>query len=109
MIALRDRGFPVEYMVAPDEGHGFARPINNIALYTAAEKFLAKHLGGRYQETMTPEVAKRLGGDHGRSEDGDADQGRRTGGHSAALTAALPASSHTGGVSHAASRCHQSV
>jgi dipeptidyl aminopeptidase/acylaminoacyl peptidase len=26
VIALRDRGFPVEYIVAPDEGHGFARP-----------------------------------------------------------------------------------
>lgn len=25
-----------------------------------AEKFLAKHLGGRYQESVTPEVAKRL-------------------------------------------------
>ena len=25
VIALRDRGFPVEYLVAPDEGHGFAR------------------------------------------------------------------------------------
>ena len=26
VIALRDRGFPVEYIVAPDEGHGFAPP-----------------------------------------------------------------------------------
>jgi hypothetical protein len=26
-----------------------------------SEKFLAKHLGGRYQESMTPEVQKRLG------------------------------------------------
>jgi len=60
VIALRDRGFPVEYMVAPDEGHGFARPINNMAMLALTEKFLAKHLGGRYQETVTPEVAKRL-------------------------------------------------
>jgi len=60
VVALRDRGFPVEYLVAPDEGHGFARPINNLAMYAAAEKFLAKHLGGRYQEEMTPEVATRL-------------------------------------------------
>lgn len=60
VIALRDRGFPVEYMVAPDEGHGFARPVNNMAMFATAEKFLAKHLGGRYQETMTPEVATRL-------------------------------------------------
>jgi dipeptidyl aminopeptidase/acylaminoacyl peptidase len=60
VIALRDRGFPVEYIVAPDEGHGFARPVNNMSMMASAEKFLAKHLGGRYQESMKPEVAKRL-------------------------------------------------
>ena len=60
VVALRDRGFPIEYMVAPDEGHGFARPVNNMAMLALAEKFLAKHLGGRYQESMTPEVARRL-------------------------------------------------
>jgi dienelactone hydrolase len=60
VIALRERGFPVEYIVAPDEGHGFARPVNNMAGFTAAEKFLAKHLGGRHQESTTPEVATRL-------------------------------------------------
>jgi len=60
VVALRDRGFPVEYIVAPDEGHGFARPVNNMAAYALAEKFLAKHLGGRFQESMTPEVTARL-------------------------------------------------
>jgi len=60
VVALRDRGFPVEYLVAPDEGHGFARPVNNLAAFAAAERFLAKHLGGRNQEDMTPEVAARL-------------------------------------------------
>jgi dipeptidyl aminopeptidase/acylaminoacyl peptidase len=60
VVALRDRGFPVEYLVAPDEGHGFARPVNNMAMFASAEKFLAKYLGGRYQETMTPEVSNRL-------------------------------------------------
>ena len=60
VIALRDRGFPVEYLVAPDEGHGFARPINNMAMFASAEKFLAKYLGGRFQEDMTPEVSQRL-------------------------------------------------
>ena len=60
VIALRERNYPVEYLVAPDEGHGFARPVNNMAMIAAAEKFLAKHLGGRYQESMTPEVAQRL-------------------------------------------------
>ena len=60
VIALRDRGFPVEYLVAPDEGHGFARPVNNMAMFAAIERFFAKHLGGRYQESMKPEVAARL-------------------------------------------------
>ncbi|MFH0343398.1 MAG: alpha/beta hydrolase family protein [Chromatiales bacterium] len=60
VIALRERGYPVEYLVAPDEGHGFARPENNMAMFAAAEKFLAKYLGGRYQEAMTSEVAQRL-------------------------------------------------
>ena len=60
VIALRDRGFPVEYLVAPDEGHGFARPVNNMAMFAASEKFLAKYLGGRYQETMPADVAQRL-------------------------------------------------
>src|SRR6266498_674894 len=60
VIALRDRGFPVEYLVAPDEGHGFARPVNNMAMFATAEKFLAKYLAGRYQESATPEVAQRL-------------------------------------------------
>ncbi|MDD2197544.1 MAG: S9 family peptidase [Bacteroidales bacterium] len=60
VIALRDRGFAVEYLNAPDEGHGYARPVNNMAFIAAMEKFLAKHLNGRYQESITDEVAKRL-------------------------------------------------
>jgi dipeptidyl aminopeptidase/acylaminoacyl peptidase len=60
VIALRDRGFTVGYLLAPDEGHGFARPVNNLAMFMAAEKFLANHLGGRAQEGGSPEAAKRL-------------------------------------------------
>lgn len=60
VIALRERNYPVQYLLAPDEGHGFQRPVNNMAMFAAAEKFLAKYIGGRYQETMTPEVSKRL-------------------------------------------------
>ncbi len=50
VIALRERNYPVEYLLAPDEGHGYARPVNNMAVIAAAERFLSKHLGGRYQE-----------------------------------------------------------
>ena len=60
VIALRDRGFPVEYLLIPDEGHGFARPVNNMAAVMATEKFFAQYLGGRYQEGGTPEVVARL-------------------------------------------------
>jgi dipeptidyl aminopeptidase/acylaminoacyl peptidase len=60
VIALRDRGFPVEYVLAPDEGHGFARPVNSMSLFASAEAFFAKHLGARAQKDMTPEVTARL-------------------------------------------------
>ena len=60
VAALRDRNYPVRYLLATDEGHGFARPINNLSLYTEAEKFFGKYLSGRFQESMTPEVAKRI-------------------------------------------------
>ncbi|MBI1751379.1 MAG: S9 family peptidase [Acidobacteria bacterium] len=60
VIALRDRNFPVEYLCAPDEGHGFQRPVNNQAMFAAAEKFLAKYLKARYQEGGKPDVMQRL-------------------------------------------------
>ena len=61
VVALRERNYPVQYLLAGDEGHGFQRPVNNMAMFAAAEKFLAQYIGGRYQESMTPDVAKRLG------------------------------------------------
>ncbi|HWP82875.1 MAG TPA: alpha/beta fold hydrolase [Bacteroidota bacterium] len=60
VAALRELGRPVEYLVAPDEGHGFAGRENRLAFYAAMEKFFAKHLAGRYQESMPPEVEKKL-------------------------------------------------
>jgi len=60
VVALRDRGFPVGYVLAPDEGHGFARPVNSMAMFMATEKFFAQYLGGRSQEGGTDEVVARL-------------------------------------------------
>jgi dipeptidyl aminopeptidase/acylaminoacyl peptidase len=60
VVALRDRGVDVDYLVAPDEGHGFARLENRLALAAEMERFLARHLGGRYQSTVSPEIARRL-------------------------------------------------
>jgi dipeptidyl aminopeptidase/acylaminoacyl peptidase len=48
--AMKNNGVDYEYMLFPDEGHGFAKPENRIKFYAAAEKFLAQHLGGRYEE-----------------------------------------------------------
>jgi dipeptidyl aminopeptidase/acylaminoacyl peptidase len=45
--AMKAKNIPVTYVVFPDEGHGFARPQNNIAFNAVAENFLAKCLGGR--------------------------------------------------------------
>ena len=45
--AMRSKGIPVTYIVFPDEGHGFARPVNSIAFNAAAENFLQRCLGGR--------------------------------------------------------------
>jgi dipeptidyl aminopeptidase/acylaminoacyl peptidase len=47
VAALREKGIPHEYLLFPDEGHGFARPANRLRFYAAAERFLAQHLGGR--------------------------------------------------------------
>ena len=60
VAAVRDNGKPVEYLVAPDEGHGFARPINNLAMVTAMERFLPKYLGGRYQQDVPADVEAKL-------------------------------------------------
>ena len=50
VAALQEAGIEHEYMLFPDEGHGFAKPENRIKFYTAAERFLARYLGGRYEE-----------------------------------------------------------
>lgn len=50
VAALKEAGIDHEYLLFPDEGHGFAKPENRLRFYTAAERFLAKHLGGRFEE-----------------------------------------------------------
>ena len=45
--AMKAKNIPVTYVLFPDEGHGFARPQNNIAFNAVAENFLARCLGGR--------------------------------------------------------------
>jgi len=45
--AMQDKNIPVTYVLFPDEGHGFARPENNLAFFAVTDLFLAKQLGGR--------------------------------------------------------------
>ncbi len=49
VAALTAKGIPHEYLLFPDEGHGFAKPENRLRFYEVAERFLADHLGGRYE------------------------------------------------------------
>ncbi len=47
VTALRERNLTVEYIVYPDEGHGFARPENKLDFFGRTEEFLKKYLGGK--------------------------------------------------------------
>jgi dipeptidyl aminopeptidase/acylaminoacyl peptidase len=47
VAAMAAKNIPVTYVLFPDEGHGFARPVNNIAFNAVTENFLGKCLGGR--------------------------------------------------------------
>ncbi|ASE61303.1 alpha/beta hydrolase family protein [Chryseobacterium indologenes] len=60
VIALREKGKKVNYILADDEGHGFRKPVNSMAMYAETEKFLSEVIGGRYQKDMPENVAKRL-------------------------------------------------
>ena len=58
--AMKRNGIPYEYLLFPDEGHGFAKPENRLRFYAAAERFLARHLGGR-DEPEGPPTANSAG------------------------------------------------
>jgi len=45
--AMVEKKIPVTYVLYADEGHGFARPENQLDFFGRVEEFLAKHLGGR--------------------------------------------------------------
>jgi dipeptidyl aminopeptidase/acylaminoacyl peptidase len=51
VAAMREKGIDHEYMLFPDEGHGFAKSENRLKFYAVAERFLARHLGGRFEES----------------------------------------------------------
>ncbi len=49
VAAAKKNGVPVEYIVFPDEGHGFVKKANQISGYTAVIAFLDKYLKGGSQ------------------------------------------------------------
>jgi dipeptidyl aminopeptidase/acylaminoacyl peptidase len=55
VAAMRKNDEPVEYIVFPDEGHGFARPENSRRFDAAVEAFLGKYLGGRVEPAAPDE------------------------------------------------------
>ncbi len=61
VAAMKARNIPVSYVLFPDEGHGFAKPANNIAFTAVTENFLATCLGGRAEpigDTVKKSTAK---------------------------------------------------
>ena len=46
VAAAKKNGVPVEYVIFPDEGHGFVKKENNIRAYGEVLKFLDKYLKG---------------------------------------------------------------
>ena len=58
--ALSSKGHAVSYLLAEDEGHGFRKPLNKLALYAEVERFFAEHIGGEYQEDMEGDVRETL-------------------------------------------------
>ncbi|MGI8793237.1 MAG: S9 family peptidase [Acidimicrobiales bacterium] len=54
--AMKQKGIPHEYALYEDEGHGFAKPQNRLDFYGKAERFLARHLGGRCEEEGKPDL-----------------------------------------------------
>jgi dipeptidyl aminopeptidase/acylaminoacyl peptidase len=53
VAAMQEKNIPVTYVLYPDEGHGFARPENNLSFYAIAEVFLANCLNGRVEPIGT--------------------------------------------------------
>ncbi len=47
--ALEKHGKEVTYLVYPDEGHDYREPQSWVSFWAVAERFLHKHLGGRFE------------------------------------------------------------
>ncbi len=78
VAAMQAKNIPVTYVLFPDEGHGFARPENNIAFMAVTENFLSQCIGGRAEPIGGTVAASSAKVPHGAE-------------HAPGLKAALPA------------------
>jgi dipeptidyl aminopeptidase/acylaminoacyl peptidase len=53
VAAIEKNGGRATYVLYPDEGHGFRREANRLDFAAREEKFLAEHLGGRFEPLLT--------------------------------------------------------
>ena len=60
VVAARENDVPTQYLVAPEEGHGFQKETNRLAVAAQLEQFFGQHLGGRYQTDVSSAVQARL-------------------------------------------------
>ena len=51
VAAVKKNNVPVEYVIFPDEGHGFVKKENEIKGYGQILAFLDKHLKGETEKT----------------------------------------------------------
>lgn len=54
VAAVKKSGVPVEYVVFPDEGHGFAKRSNNIVADEAIKRFLDQQLAAPKSDAQSP-------------------------------------------------------
>ncbi len=59
-VALHERGIPVTYLLAENEGHGFANADNRMALYRSMEVFFGECLGGRVDPSVDPAIQAQI-------------------------------------------------
>lgn len=58
--ALESSGKRVDYLLSPDEAHGFSRPESEMAVYRAIEVFLHEHLGGNVGPAPADSITRKL-------------------------------------------------
>lgn len=62
VAALESSGKRADYLLSPDEAHGFSNPESEMAVYRAIEVFLHEHLGGSVGPAPADSITHKLDG-----------------------------------------------